>query len=423
VIERLIDAACALDYPADRLEVQVLDDSTDETAALAAARVAWHRAQGRHVVHLRRPERRGFKAGALEAGLKTARGELIAVFDADFVPAPDFLRRCVDAFVDPEVGMVQARWGHLNAAYSTLTRAQAALLDGHFLIEHASRHAAGHFFNFNGTAGIWRRACIESAGGWQHDTLTEDLDLSYRAQLNGWRFLYRGEVVAPAELPVEMTAFKGQQRRWAKGSIQTGIKLLPRILCSRLPVGIKLEAFFHLTSNLCYLWMVLLALLLPAAVVARAGYHGLFWTALDAPLFLLSLLSVTRFYVEAQRELEPGLRGRLLRIPVLMALGIGMALSNGLAVLEALFGVRTPFLRTPKHRIERRTDRPVGYHSPGGMMPLIELAMAAYLMAGMGLAMRVGMWWSLPFMALFVAGYLFVGLSSMPGWRAAGATP
>ena len=413
VVERLIDAVCALDYPVDRLEVQVLDDSTDDTVRIAGERVTRFRAEGFPIVHLRRSDRRGFKAGALEAGMHAAKGDLIAVFDADFVPSPAFLRRCVGAFVDSSVGMVQARWGHLNVDYSRLTRVQAVLLEGHFQIEHASRHAAGHLFNFNGTAGIWRRSCIEDAGGWQHDTLTEDLDLSYRAQLKGWRFIYLPEVVAPAELPVEMSAFKGQQRRWAKGSIQTGLKLLPGILRSRLPWGVKLEAFFHLSANLCYLGMVLLTFLMPIAAVVRATHSGPALLLIDGPLFAMSLVSVAGFYLEAQRGLEPSFWRRLARIPWVMAVGVGISLSNGLAVLEALRGVESPFLRTPKHRIEHQGDRPRGYRGASGPLPWLELAVASYLLMGMVYLVRAGAWLTLPFLTLFFAGFLYVGLSSL----------
>ncbi len=272
VAERLIDAVCALDYPRDRLEIQVLDDSTDETREIVSAKTAACAARGFDIVHLHRTDRAGFKAGALEAGLRVAKGDLIAIFDADFVPQPGFARELVHHFTDERVGMVQARWGHLNADYSPLTRVQSMLLDGHFVIEHTARNRSGRFFNFNGTAGIWRRRCIEDAGGWQHDTLTEDLDLSYRAQLEGWRFVFLPDHIAPAELPLEMGAFKSQQHRWAKGSIQTARKLLPRIYRSALPWYVKLEATVHLTANIGYVLMVLLALLIvPAVWLRRRG--------------------------------------------------------------------------------------------------------------------------------------------------------
>src|SRR6266436_1205079 len=252
VAERLIEAVCRIDYPRDLLEIQVLDDSTDETRSIADRAVRRFAAQGTDIRYFHRADRSGYKAGALEAGLKVARGEFIGIFDADFIPTADFLTTLIPHFHNPKVGMVQARWGHINQNYSLLTKIQAILLDGHFILEHGGRNRGGRFFNFNGTAGIWRREAIADAGGWQHDTLTEDLDLSYRAQMKGWRFVFLQDVVAPAEIPVEMNAFKSQQHRWAKGSVQTCKKLLPRILASDLPLAIKTEATFHLTANFAY---------------------------------------------------------------------------------------------------------------------------------------------------------------------------
>src|SRR5574337_199716 len=273
VTERLIAAVAKVDYPRDLLEVQVLDDSTDETQGIARACVERFRAEGLDISYVHRTNRKGFKAGALENGLALAKGELVAVFDADFIPEPDFLRRSIHFFTDSGIGMVQARWGHLNRDYSILTQAQSILLDGHFVIEHAARNRSGRFFNFNGTAGIWRRTAIEDSGGWQHDTLTEDLDLSYRAQMKGWRFVYLSDLVTPAELPVEMNAFKAQQHRWAKGSIQTALKLWPIVRKADLPKEIRREAFFHLTANVAYLLMIPLTILLPITVVVRVS-HG-----------------------------------------------------------------------------------------------------------------------------------------------------
>ena len=274
VAERLIAAVCRLDYPRELLEIQVLDDSVDETTAVAERAVRRHAAAGIHITCLHRANRTGYKAGALEAGLHVAAGEYVAIFDADFIPSPDFLRRSIQFFTDPKVAMVQARWGHINEDYSLLTKIQSILLDGHFVLEHGSRSRAGLFFNFNGTAGIWRRSAIEDAGGWQHDTLTEDLDLSYRAQLRGWQFVFLQDLIAPAELPVEMNAFKTQQHRWAKGSIQTCRKVLPHVLRSNLPLGVKAEACFHLTANFNYLLMGVLSLLLAPSMVIRLQ-HGL----------------------------------------------------------------------------------------------------------------------------------------------------
>jgi cellulose synthase/poly-beta-1,6-N-acetylglucosamine synthase-like glycosyltransferase len=261
VAERLLDAVVALDYPKDKLEVQVLDDSTDETTEIVAHKAAELRQQGFDVSHVHRSNRHGYKAGALEHGLQTATGEFIAIFDADFVPQPDLLQTTIQYFTDPNIGMIQTRWGHLNEHYSMLTRLQSMFLDGHFLIEQTARARSGRFFNFNGTAGIWRRTCIISSGGWQHDTLAEDLDLSYRAQIKGWQFLFLPNIVTPAELPVEMNAFKSQQHRWAKGSVQAGKKMLPVLWRTKLPLKIKIEGTVHLTSNIGHLMLLILCLL------------------------------------------------------------------------------------------------------------------------------------------------------------------
>ncbi|MDP6779342.1 MAG: glycosyltransferase, partial [Candidatus Latescibacteria bacterium] len=336
VVERLIRAAAAIDYPNELLEIQVLDDSTDETTEVAQRCVTELRASGIDIVHIHRRDRTGFKAGALEAGLKVASGAYVALFDADFVPPRDFLNRTLPHFTDGSVGMVQVRWGHLNRDYSMLTRVQAILLDGHFVIEHGARSRSGMFFNFNGTAGVWRRTCIADAGGWQHDTLTEDLDLSYRAQLRGWRFVFLEDVVSPAEIPVEMNAWKSQQFRWAKGSIQAARKLLARVLTGRMPWRVKLEATVQLSSNLVYIFMALVALLIYPAVLSRQtfGWQRIF--IVDLPLFLAATGVVSRFYIHSQKELYADWVGRLKYIPLVLALGMGISLNNAKAVLEAL---------------------------------------------------------------------------------------
>jgi len=408
VAERLIDAVCAIDYPRDRLEIQVLDDSTDETTAVVAAAIARKRQAGVDIHHLHRTDRSGFKAGALEAGLAVATGELIAIFDADFVPPPTFARRLVDHFTDPAVGMVQARWGHLNPNHSALTRVQSILLDGHFVIEHTARNRSGRFFNFNGTAGIWRRECIADAGGWQHDTLTEDLDLSYRAQLRGWRFVFLNEEVAPAELPVEMGAFKSQQHRWAKGSIQTARKLLPRILRSRLPLRIKLEAVVHLTANVGYVMMVLLALLVVPSIFLRAGVSPWMIAAVDLPLFTASTLSVVAFYLTAQREALGSFRGILRWVPFLMAVGIGMSINNARAVFEAATGRESEFRRTPKYNLGRgETVAGRRYRITINRDTWIELALAVYFTWAIAAVAAAGLWAAIPFLILFQVGYGF----------------
>jgi cellulose synthase/poly-beta-1,6-N-acetylglucosamine synthase-like glycosyltransferase len=414
VAPRLIDAVCALDYPRERLEIQVLDDSTDETTEIVRREAERRRAEGFDIKLLHRDDRTGFKAGALEAGLAVAQGELIAIFDADFVPPPDFAQRLVHHFTDPEVGMVQARWGHLNPNHSPLTRVQSMFLDGHFMIEHTARNRSGRFFNFNGTAGMWRRSCIEDAGGWQHDTLTEDLDLSYRAQIKGWRFVFLPEEITPAELPVEVAAFKLQQHRWAKGSIQTGLKLLPRIWRSTLPFKVKTEATFHLSANVGYLLMVGLALLVVPSVWLRSAISPWTIVLVDLPIVLFSSMSVAAFYMVAQRETLGSWRGLGRWVPFLMALGIGLSINNSRAVIEALRGRTSPFHRTPKYNLRRgesvQTRR---YRGAVNRDTWIELSLAVYFAGAVIAAAASGLWGSIPFLLLFEVGYAYTSLVAL----------
>ena len=415
VADRLISAVCDIDYPRELLEIQVLDDSTDETTGIAELAVRRHEARGFNIRYMHRVDRRGYKAGALEAGLKESSGQFIAIFDADFIPPKDFLRRTLPYFADPQIGMVQARWGHINQDYSLLTKIQSILLDAHFVLEHGGRNRAGCFFNFNGTAGVWRRQAIDSAGGWQHDTLTEDLDLSYRAQLAGWRFLFLPDVVSPAEVPVEMNSFKSQQHRWAKGSIQTCLKLLPRILTSRQPVGVKAEAFFHLTANFNYLLMSMLSVLMFPAMYVR---YNMGWTEMlliDVPLFFAATLSVCNFYMVSQRELYSDWRQRLKYLPFLMSIGIGLCVNNTRAVLEAMFGRESAFERTPKYGIERDSDEWVGkkYHQSVGVQPIVELALGLYFTGTVFYALANQIYGTLPFLMLFQIGFLYTGLLSI----------
>jgi len=422
VAERVIRAACALDWPRDRLEIQVLDDSTDDTAEIAREAVENLRAAGHDIHLLHRDHREGFKAGALAEGLARARGELIAIFDADFVPQRTFLRELVDHFRDPAVGMVQARWGHLNADHSVLTRAQAALLDGHFVIEHLARNRAGRFFNFNGTAGVWRRSCIDDAGGWHHDTITEDLDLSYRAQLRGWRFVFVVDHVAPAELPIEMRAFHGQQHRWAKGSIETARKLLPGVLRAPLPLAVKFESAVHLTANVAYLLMLALAALVGPAVWVRAespARAAVAW--IDLPLFGVSTASILAFYVVASREAGHTRRESWARLPAVLAVGIGLALNNARAVLEGLLGRRSGFLRTPKYGLA--PGGPVLVRGPyrSGTMrrAWVEALTAGYFATLLVGAIAAGLWGAVPFLGLFAAGFGYTAAAALttPGTR------
>ncbi len=415
VADRLIDAVCRLDYPRELLEIQVLDDSSDETRQIAELAVQRHAAQGIDIKYFHREDRTGYKAGALEAGLRSARGEFVAIFDADFLPASDFLRRLLPHFGDARVGMVQARWGHINQDYSLLTKIQAILLDGHFVLEHGARHRAGVFFNFNGTAGVWRRAAIDDAGGWQHDTLTEDLDLSYRAQMRGWRFVFLPQVVAPAEVPVEMNAFKSQQHRWAKGSIQTCRKLLPQILQAPLPLKVKAEAFFHLTANFNYVLMSLLSILMFPSMVIRYNMGWYEMLLIDIPLFLAATMSVCNFYVVCQREIHRDWVARLRYMPFLMSIGIGLSVNNTRAVFEALFDKKTDFARTPKYRIEGNADEwaTKKYRQSVTVQPLVELALGFYFTATVFYALANGIYGTLPFLVLFQIGFLYTGLLSI----------
>jgi cellulose synthase/poly-beta-1,6-N-acetylglucosamine synthase-like glycosyltransferase len=416
VAPRLLDAVALIDYPPGKLEIQVLDDSTDETQTLCQAKVAELAAQGLDITYIHRTDRSGFKAGALENGLRTATGEFVLIFDADFLPRPDILCNTIDFFTDPECGMVQVRWEHLNRNYSKLTEVQALMLDGHFIIEHAGRNRAGRFFNFNGTAGIWRRSTIADAGGWQHDTLTEDMDLSYRAQLRGWKFVYLPQIVAPAELPVEMNSFKSQQFRWAKGSIQVARKLLPTIMRSDVPFGVKMEAFFHLTNNFAYpLLMILSLLLLPnLAFRTRHGWREVL--IIDLPLFFGTTCSIASFYLASQREINPtGWRSQIKRLPLVMSLGIGLCVNQTRAVLEALIGRETEFVRTPKHGVTGKSEGWMAkkYRAAKSLTPYVELAFAAYFVLAMAVALRGGHYISMPFLAMFLVGFLYVGTLSV----------
>jgi cellulose synthase/poly-beta-1,6-N-acetylglucosamine synthase-like glycosyltransferase len=415
VVERVIDAACRIDYPRELLEIQVLDDSTDETCEIAELAVRRHLAHGVNIKYFHRDTRAGYKAGALEAGLKVAQGEFITIFDADFLPCPDFLYRVMPYLTDKRVGMVQARWGHINQDYSLLTKIQAILLDGHFVLEHGARNRAGRFFNFNGTAGIWRRTAIDSGGGWQHDTLTEDLDLSYRAQLKGWKFVFLPDVISPAEVPVEMNAFKSQQHRWAKGSIQTCRKLLPEILRAPIPWSVKGEAFFHLTANFNYVLMSVLSVLMFPSMVIRYNMGWYEMLLIDVPLFCAATLSVSNFYVVCQRELHRDWVSRLKYLPFLMSIGIGLCVNNARAVVEALMGKPAEFARTPKYGIERANDEWVGkkYRQIVAIQPIVEMALGLYFTATVFYALANGIYGSLPFLILFQVGFLYTGLLSI----------
>jgi cellulose synthase/poly-beta-1,6-N-acetylglucosamine synthase-like glycosyltransferase len=425
VVERLLDAICRLNYPLEKLDIQVLDDSTDETVAVARGLVNHYAAKGFPISYHHRSNREGFKAGALAEGLKTSQGEFVAIFDADFVPPEDFLLRVIHHFTDPKIGMVQTRWTHINRNYSFLTEVEAILLDGHFVLEHSGRARSNVFFNFNGTAGMWRRIAIDDAGGWQHDTLTEDTDLSYRAQLKGWKFVYLQDVECPAELPVEMTAFKTQQARWAKGLIQTSKKILPQVLKSDQRFHVKLEAWYHLTANLSYPLMIVLSVLLLPAMIIRF-YQGWFQMLyIDLPLFMASTFSISSFYLVSQRELFPGKWFRaLLYLPFLMALGIGLTVTNTRAVLEALLGKQSEFTRTPKYHVESKKDkvRANKYRRRLGWVPWVELLIGCYFAITVYYAIDNENYITVPFLVLFVLGYWYTGLMSLLQGRFAGVS-
>ncbi len=415
VVERLIDAVCRIDYPLEKFEVQVLDDSTDETQHIAKAVVERYQAKGIDIKYIHRTDRTGFKAGALAAGFVEARGEYVVIFDADFIPCPEILMKTIHYFTNPEIGMVQVRWGHINSEYSLLTRIQSIMLDGHFVVEHIARNRSGRFFNFNGTAGIWRREAIAESGGWQHDTLTEDLDLSYRAQLKGWKFLFVPDVVAPAEVPVEVNSYKSQQHRWAKGSIQTARKILPRVMKSNLPWQIKLEAFFHLSNNISYLLMMILSFFtLPSLVIRyQRGWQNIM--ILDLPIFLIGTISVFSFYVFSQKEIYRDWPWRIKYIPLLMSLGIGLSVNNSKAVLEALLGYQTEFKRTPKYCIERNSDnwQHKKYRVGKNALAVIEMVFALYFAFTIGYAFLNGFFFSIPFLFLFFFGFGYTGFISL----------
>lgn len=416
VIDRLIEACCNLDYPRELLEIQVLDDSTDETKEVARGIVEQYHSAGHPIVYIHRTDRYGFKAGALDHGLKTATGEFVAIFDADFVPPREWLMQVIHHFAEPDVGMVQTRWTHLNRDYSFLTQVEAILLDGHFVLEHGGRSRAGVFFNFNGTAGMWRQCAIGEAGGWQHDTLTEDTDLSYRAQLKGWRFKYLQDVECPAEVPIEMTAFKTQQARWAKGLIQTSKKILPQVLKSDAPFHTKLEAWYHLTANISYPLMVVLSTLLMPAMVIRF-YQGWFQMLLiDFPLFMASTFSISSFYLVSQKELYSRTWYKtFLYLPFLMSLGIGLTVTNTRAVIEALLGIKSSFKRTPKYRVEKRGEKSMAakYRKRLGIVPWIELLIGCYFALTIWYAIVNENYFTVPFLLLFVVGYWYTGLLSL----------
>ena len=415
VVARLIDAACGIIYPKEKLEIQVLDDSTDETSGIIAAHVRKYQALGFDIRHIQRGTREGFKAGALRYGLGTARGEFVAIFDADFVPRPEFLLKTVPHFVDdPAIGMVQTRWEHLNFDYSLLTRTQAMALDGHFVIEQSVRNKVGYFINFNGTAGVWRKSCIEDAGNWQSDTLTEDLDLSYRAQIRGWKFRYLNDFTSPAELPSEINALKSQQFRWTKGAIETARKMLPEVWRARLPLSVKIHATFHLTNNLVFPFIVIAGILnVPLVYIKHGGMHDEYFTFMS--VFVFAFIGSFMFYLFSQKDVYTDWQRRLILFPVFMAGSMGFAVNNSKAVIEGLFRKKSEFVRTPKYRIQNRgdswTDKSYAPLRVNGTV-IVEGLLALYCLFGVASSVYFLEIAAVPFQLLFFLGFGFVSAMS-----------
>ena len=415
VVERLIDTICKIDYPKDKLEIQVLDDSTDETVNIAARVVEEKRKEGFDISHIRRENREGFKAGALKEGLKTAKGEYIAIFDADFIPKKDFLKKTLSFFSNENVGMVQTRWEHLNGDYSILTKAQALALDGHFVIEQSVRNKAGFFINFNGTGGVWRKNCIEDAGNWHSDTLTEDLDLSYRAQLNGWKFIFLKDFTSPAELPSEINALKTQQFRWTKGAIETAKKILPQLWRSKVPLRVKLQGTFHLTNNFVFPFILLAAILnVPLVFIKNSGAHDVYFAVMS--VFVLAFISSFMFYLYSQKDIHPDWRKRIVLFPLFMAGSMGFAINNSRAVFEGLMSRKSEFVRTPKFKLvgEGGSWMDKKYlNNKLGLSVVVETIMAVYCFIGVASSIYFQEIAALPFQLLFFIGFSLVSITSI----------
>jgi cellulose synthase/poly-beta-1,6-N-acetylglucosamine synthase-like glycosyltransferase len=418
VIDRLIEAVCAIEYPKDRMEIQVLDDSTDETVEVVRQIVTRYAALGFDITHIHRTNRAGYKAGALKEGLAVAKGEFIAIFDADFVPNPDFLQQTVPHFFGGEkIGMVQTRWEHLNEDYSYLTRAQALALDGHFAIEQQVRNKAGFFINFNGTAGVWRKEAIYDAGNWHYDTITEDTDLSYRAQLRGWKFVYLNDVTSPAELPAEINAFKAQQFRWTKGTIEVAKKILPEVWKSNLPLIVKVQSTFHLGANIVFPFIILVAILNVPLVIIKNMMPQYGWYFNLMVIFTLASMSTFAFYTYAQRAIHEDWRKRILLFPLFMAGSMGLAINNTRAVLEALFNKKSEFVRTPKFKVEKSGDtswQSNKYKSKKiNRTAFVELAFAAYFFVGICISLWCMEIAAIPFQLMFFLGFGTIGFLSV----------
>ncbi len=427
VVERLLGAVSRLDYPQDKMQIQLLDDSTDETTEISRVEIENLQARGFDAVLIHRTDRTGFKAGALENGLKTAKGNYVFILDADFVPNPDVLKETIHYFSDDNIGLIQTRWGHLNREYNLLTRVQAMFLDGHLELEQTARNRSGRFFTFNGTGGIWRKQCIVDAGGWEHDTLTEDMDLSYRAQLRNWRFIFLNEVETPAELPVDMDGFKSQQHRWTKGSIQCCKKVLPAIWRSKFPLYVKLEATAHLTANFAWLLLMLLCFLIFPNTKYQPEFSGWLKLLIHLPIFLFASGSVVLFYLMSQKALRPDTWWReVIYLPCLLALGIGMSINNARAVLEAIFNQESGFVRTPKYGISRKRTVESGswrksrYKAIKSVTPAVEFLFGCFFLFVILDALLGGNWLSFIFLLPFPIGFFYTSVSSFANsWSAA----
>lgn len=415
VAERLIKATCEIEYPKDKLEIQVLDDSTDETTEIVSNIVKQKQAEGFDIKHIRRGTREGFKAGALKYGLEKAKGEFVAIFDADFIPHKDFLKKTLSFFTDEKVGLVQTRWEHLNGDYSILTKAQALALDGHFVIEQTVRNKAGFFINFNGTGGIWRKSCIEDAGNWHADTLTEDLDLSYRAQLKGWRFVFLKDFTSPAELPSEINALKSQQFRWTKGAVETAKKILPLVWKSDIPLRVKLQSTFHLTNNLVFPFILLAAILnVPLIFIKNSGSHEAYFAIMS--IFVLAFISSFLFYMYAQKDIRTDWRKKIVLFPLFMAGSMGFAVNNSRAVIEGLLNRKSEFVRTPKFKLETEKDSWMGNKyltRKVGFSVVVEALLAVYCLIGVLSSIYFMELAAIPFQLLFFLGFAFVSITSI----------
>lgn len=410
VVRRLVEKICEIDYPSDRLEIQVLDDSTDETKAISLAIVDEMKARGFIIEHLHRAVRDGFKAGALRDGLAVAKGEFIAIFDADFLPEADFLKQTLPHFATPKIGLVQTRWEHINDNFSPLTRAQALALDGHFVVEQTARNSEGHFINFNGTAGVWRKETILDAGNWHADTITEDLDLSFRAQLRGWQFRYLTDYTTPAELPAEINALKSQQYRWTKGAIETAKKLLPTVWKSALPIRTKLHCTYHLTSNVVYLAVLGVALLNLPLIYIKTNVSEFAEYFVYMSVFSLSFIGPFSMYFLAQRNTYSDWKKRMLSFPVYMSGTMGLTLNNAKAVLDGLVGKKTGFVRTPKFNVfnDSKSIKSTNYKMRLTPIIVLEVLMTIYTFASLSLAVYHLEVAAIPFHFMFFFGFALV---------------